>query len=202
MRLHATMGLIVGLGLATAGAAPAQEADPDALVEALREGGHVLYMRHASTETDYADQVGAEMGDCSTQRMLSEAGWREAREIGRAIARLGIPVGEVLSSEYCRAWRTADLAFGRHEKTPSLNFAPAENYSEAQIAQLREGVAPLLAAPPPPGLNTVIVGHDDPFEAATGTYPEPMGVAYVIRPEGGEGFKVLGHIPPDGWPEG
>lgn len=202
MRPHARMGMVLSLGLIAAGAASAQEAEPDALVEALREGGHVLYIRHASTETDYADQVEAEMGDCSTQRMLSEEGWREARAIGRAIARLGIQVGEVISSEYCRAWQTADLAFGRHEKTPALNFAPAEDYSEAQVAQMSEGTTPLLAAPPPPGLNTVIVGHDDPFEAATGIYPEPMGVAYVIRPEGGGEFEILGQIAPDAWPEG
>jgi hypothetical protein len=26
----------------------------------------------------------------------------------------------------------------------------------------------------------VIVGHDDVFEAATGIYPEPQGVAYIL----------------------
>ena len=48
----------------------------------------------------------------------------------------------------------------------------------------------------------MIVGHDDPFEAATGIYPEPQGVAYVLRPDGAGGFEVLGHIDPDAWPAG
>ena len=74
---------------------------PADLVAALREGGHVGFVRHGSTESDYADQIDAVMGDCSTQRGLSEAGWREAREIGAAFERLEIPVGAVFSSEYC-----------------------------------------------------------------------------------------------------
>jgi phosphohistidine phosphatase SixA len=132
--------------------------------------------------------------------MLSARGWEEAKALGRAFVRLGIPVGHVVSSEYCRAWQTADLAFGRFEMTPALNFAAAEEYTEEQLATMRESVAPLLTAPPAPGTNTVIVGHDDPFEAATGIYPEPMGVAFVLRPDGNGGFEVLGSIPPDGWP--
>ncbi len=60
---------------------------------------------------------------------------------------------------------------------------------------------PFVSAMPPEGVNTVIVAHDDPFEAVSDIYPEPMGVAYVLKPEGEEGFEVLGHIVPDGWAE-
>jgi phosphohistidine phosphatase SixA len=142
------------------------------LVDALKKGGYIIYFRHAQTEKDYADQIEAKMGDCSTQRMLSEAGWKQAREIGIAFEKMGIPVGKVYSSEYCRAWQTADLAFGQYQKNIGLNFAPAEEYTEAQIKQMREGVMPLLTDIPPKGTNTIIVGHDDVFEAATGIYPE------------------------------
>jgi len=107
------------------------------LLATLQAGGNVIFIRHAATEKDFADQVSAVMGDCSTQRTLSEAGWRQARAIGKAFAELQIPVGEVYSSEYCRAWQTADLAFGRHRKTPDLNFEPAEDYSEEQSVAMR-----------------------------------------------------------------
>jgi phosphohistidine phosphatase SixA len=176
-------------------AADAMEAET--LVGALREGGHVIFIRHAATETDYADQVDAVMGDCSTQRTLSETGWTAAKRIGAAIASLGIPVGEVLGSEYCRAWQTADLVFGRYDKTPALNFEPAEDYTDAQFAAIRERMLPLMTAAP--GTNRVLVGHDDPFEAATGIYPEPIGVANVVRP-GSDGPEVLGRIEPGAWP--
>jgi broad specificity phosphatase PhoE len=173
---------------------------PARLVEALRRGGHVIYIRHAATQREGADQVSAVMGDCATQRMLSEEGWQQARAMGAAFRRLRIPVGAVISSEYCRAWQTADLAFGRYAKNAALNFEPAEDYTEAQEAAMRARVRPLLSAvPPPPGQNTVLVGHDDPFEAATGLYPEPMGVAWVVRPGGPDGFTLLGRIRPDAW---
>ena len=172
---------------------------PERLVEALRAGGHIIYIRHAATQREGADQVSAVMGDCATQRMLSEEGWQQARAIGEAFRRLRIPVSEVISSEYCRAWQTADLAFGRYTKNAALNFEPAEDYTDAQEAAMRARVRPLLSALPPAGQNTVIVGHDDPFEAATGIYPEPMGVAWVVRPGGPEGFTLLGQIKPDSW---
>jgi phosphohistidine phosphatase SixA len=172
---------------------------PQRLVEALRRGGHVVYIRHAATQREGADQVSAVMGDCATQRMLSEEGWRQARALGAAFRRLNIPVGEVVSSEYCRAWQTADLAFGRYAKNAALNFEPAEDYTDAQEAAMRERLRPLLAARPPAGRNMVLVGHDDPFEAATGVYPEPMGVTWVIRPGGPGGFTLLGQIRPGDW---
>ncbi|MEM8648758.1 MAG: histidine phosphatase family protein [Pseudomonadota bacterium] len=173
--------------------------EPQALIDAMKEGGHVVFIRHATTEKDYADQVDAVMGDCSTQRTLSEAGWEEAKALGEAFRKHEIPVGNVVSSQYCRAWQTADLAFGRFEKTADLNFEPAEDYTDAQMETMRGQMVPHLSATPEEG-NTVLVGHDDPFDAATGIYPEPMGVVFVLQPSGEGSFTVLGSIAPDAWP--
>ena len=49
------------------------------------------------------------------------------------------------------------------------------------------------------GGNLVIVAHDDPFEATTGIYPEPMGVCYVVKPLGDAKLEILGFIPPSAW---
>ncbi len=185
--------------LASGAARAADPANPDDLVTALRQGGLVIYMRHASTEKDYADQLTADPLVCGTQRVLSEQGWAQARDIGEAISALGIPVGEVVASQYCRAWQTADLAFGRYTKNAALNFEPAEDYTPEQITAMRERVLPLIQAPVPSGENRVIVGHDDPFEAVTGIYPEPQGVTFVLRPNA-DGVEVLGQILPDQWP--
>ncbi len=195
------LAIFGALALATTGgtAAANEGQAPEALIEALQGGGHVIFIRHAATEIDYADQVDAVMGDCSTQRSLSEAGWQDARNIGAAFTYYRIPVAEVISSEYCRSWQTADLAFGRYIKTSDLNFEPAEEYTDEQMAAMRERVTPHLAAEPPEGFNIVLVGHDDPFDAATGIYPEPMGVAFVLRPDGNGGFDVLGSIEPRAW---
>ena len=48
-------------------------------------------------------------------------------------------------------------------------------------------------------MNTVLVGHDDVFEAATGIYPEPQGVAYVLKPDGQGGFEILANMMPEDW---
>ena len=200
-RFTSVLVLVAGIPWALGQDAAAAEMTSAELVSALKDGGHVVFIRHATTERDYADQVDATMGDCSTQRTLSEAGWREARTIGRAFERLAIPVGEVISSQYCRAWQTADLAFGRYAQTADLNFEPAEEYTEAQTTAMRERLLPHLSRVPSAGLNTVLVGHDDPFEAATGIYPEPMGITFVLRPRGDGEFDILGSIAPDAWPE-
>lgn len=190
---------ILSLSLVQIAQAEDQQLSQAALIEALQEGGVTLYIRHAATESDYADQVTADPLNCATQRVLSEEGWRDARQIGEAIAGLGIEIGTVTSSQYCRAWQTADLAFGRYQKTPALNFEPAEEYTDEQFAAMRARVLPLMHESVR-GEVTVIVGHDDPFEAATGIYPEPQGVAYVVRTDEAGALSVLGAIGPHDWP--
>ncbi len=169
------------------------------LLSALKEGGYVIYFRHAQTEKDYADQVTADVNNCSTQRTLSESGWQDAETIGSAFQAKEIPVGMVISSQYCRAWQTAKLAFGKYEKNPALNFLPFEDYTDAQVEQMKANVMPLLTATPDTGTNTIIVGHDDIFESATGIYPDPQGMAYVVKPDGQGAFEVIANLIPEEW---
>lgn len=169
------------------------------LVQALRQGGHIIYFRHGSTEIDYADQMVAKMGYCHSQRMLSEKGWQQARKIGIGFQALQIPVDKVYSSEYCRAWQTADLAFGRYQKDARLNFLPKAEYDQMDTAQMKKTVLPFLTTIPAQGKNNVIVGHDDIFEAATGIYPEPQGVAFVLTPNDRGGFEIVAKVLPDEW---
>jgi len=171
------------------------------LLSALQEGGHVIYFRHAQTEKDYADQADPSMSldDCETQRKLNEVGIGQAEAIGAAFTEKAIPVGDVIASEYCRAWQTADLAFGTHEKNADLNFLPFEDYTDEQVEEMKSNVMPLLTAVPADGTNTVIVGHDDIFEAATGIYPDPQGMAYVLTPDGSGGFIIQANMLPEEW---
>ena len=54
---------------------------------------------------------------------------------------------------------------------PNLNFLPFEDYTDEQVEEMKSNVMPLLTAFPGDGANTVMVGHDDIFEAATGNLP-------------------------------
>ncbi|NJK48036.1 histidine phosphatase family protein [Candidatus Gracilibacteria bacterium] len=170
--------------------------------------GHTLitqgiyqYIRHPQTDKDYADQADPKMklDDCETQRKLNDVGIKQAKDIGAAFTAKKIPVDEVITSEYCRAWKTADLAFGKHKKNAKLNFLPFEEYTEEQVQQMKTNVTPLLTTVPPSGKNTVIVGHDDIFEAATGIYPDPQGMAYVLTPDGKGGFVIQANMLPEDW---
>ncbi len=82
---------------------PARSApDPAlALIDRVRDGGHVLVMRHATTEQT-TDEAGQVIGDCSTQRNLSAQGREQARTMGAAMRALRVPVGDLRASALCR----------------------------------------------------------------------------------------------------
>jgi phosphohistidine phosphatase SixA len=171
------------------------------LLKSLRQGGYVIYIRHAQTDKDYADQADPklDLSNCGTQRTLSEMGWAQAKSIGAGFRAARIPVGNVISSDYCRAWQTADLAFGTYKRDSALNFAKSEEYNAAQRLQMKTAVMPLLTAMPRSGTNTVLVGHDDVFDSATGIYPKPQGMAYILKPDGRGKFEILAKMPAEGW---
>ena len=171
------------------------------LLNALRKGGHIIYIRHAQTDKDYADQADPKLDlmNCGTQRTLSNKGWEQAKNIGSGFRKASIPVGKVFASDYCRAWQTADLAFGTFKRTSALNFVKSEEYNAAQRLEMKTAVMPLLTAMPTAGTNTVIVGHDDVFDAATGYYPKPQGMAYILKPDGQGKFTIVATVAAEGW---
>jgi phosphohistidine phosphatase SixA len=171
------------------------------LLGALKKGGHIIYFRHAQTTKDYADQADPkiDLKNCETQRKLSDVGIKQAKDIGTAFTAKNIPVGDVIASHFCRAWKTADLAFGKHQKNSKLNFLPFEDYTDAQVKEMKANIMPLLTAVPKSSKNTIIVGHDDVFEAGTGIYPDPQGMAYVLTPDGKGSFKLVANLLPEEW---
>ena len=170
------------------------------LLSELQNGGYVIYFRHAQTEKKNADQVTVDVNNCSTQRVLSEVGLQQALTIGEGFETSEIPIGTVTTSEYCRAWSTAALAFGYYEKDSALNFLPVEDYTDEQVEQIKANITPLLTAVPEDGTNSIIVGHDN-FESATGIYPDPQGIAYIVKPDDNGGFEVVANMLPEEWGE-
>ena len=178
------------------------------LANDLRRGGYVIYLRHARTNKDWGDQVSPtlNLAVCNTQRRLSPAGKQEAMVIGQGVKAARIPVGQVISSDYCRAYNTAQLAFGRYTKNSNLNFLPCVECTPQDYKEYSRRVSPLLSAKPASGTNTFLVGHDDPFQGVTmdveppnGIYPDPMGVSYVVRPMGNGKFQLVAKLLPTQW---
>ena len=152
--------------------APAAERDGAALVAALRGGGHVLYFRHAATDWAQNDQI-SQAGDwksCDGGRMrqLSETGRTTAQLIGLALRTLAVPVGEVVSSEYCRTAETARLmGLGAVRTTTEIMNLRSQDFVGGRDAAVTRARA-LLARPPAPGTNRIMVGHGNLMRAATG----------------------------------
>lgn len=147
--------LLLG-GLASAQSVP-RGVTSDLLMQ-LRSGGLVLYFRHFDTQGTDAPNVTPD--DCTTQRTLSEPGRGNAREVGRILRELRVPVGNVLSGEYCRNLDSAALLVGRVTPTPALNNPYFRSGSEADRLKVAADLRALLRMPPRAGTNTVIVTHE------------------------------------------
>jgi len=64
------------------------------LIASLKNGGHVIYIRHTTTDVSKTDQNREDLSDWNKQRNLSDKGRKEAVAIGLAFRAMAIPVGD------------------------------------------------------------------------------------------------------------
>ncbi len=204
--LHCTIGLrcaaaIAALALALPASAervsspdPAHALEGAALLRALRAGGLTLYFRHTATDFTQNDAAMTGHADCATQRNLSEAGRSQARRIGETIRALGLPVGEVIASPFCRTMETGRLMFGRAEPSTVVRGYEGSSSANADYGKL----VALLASPPAAGTLRMITSHGNPFRAVAGPPHLDEGEAAVLKPAGA-GFVVVARIRRDEW---
>ncbi len=169
----------------------------EALIAALRDGGLVVLMRHTSTDS-YVPGVGDhDISDCTTQRNLDDRGREEAKAVGKAIVTLGIPVGPILSSPYCRCVETGELAFGGVVPVPELAVFDQLSAPEkdARATQIRN----MLNDKPEAGHNTVLITHTGTLLYTFGLQIRPEGIAHVFRPAEFGNAIYLGRVLPEEW---
>lgn len=195
------------LALILAGvAAFAAEAQPSPadLLSALRAGGLVVVMRHASSPGQTPDAAAADPANTARERQLDEAGRTSAEAMGEALRRLDVPAGRVLASPTYRTRQTARLiGFPEPElaeelATPEGGMAPDAAVMEERGAWLRERAAER----PPAGTNTLIVTHGGNLSTAFGGLANRAeeGDAFVFQPDGAGASALLGRIPIAAWP--
>ena len=191
----ALLGALAGCGGSDRDAGPV---GPLEVVDRLRDGGYVVFLRHAATDHSQKDRLGVPLTDCRGQRNLNDVGRAQARSIGEVWRELELPLGDVLSSGYCRTRQTAELAFGRATIVPTLTGIPAEMVGTytGRVRALRR----MLGAEPQAGTNTVIVGHIANLEAATKVEIEE-GDAAVFEPLGDSRYRLLAELPATAWPQ-
>jgi phosphohistidine phosphatase SixA len=168
----------------------AQELKGEALFAALKQGGYVIYLRHATSDAAQNDADPIKRDDCQTQRNLSEEGRVQAKAIGKAMSALGIAADKVLSSPYCRTIDTGKLAFGAAQAADALYYS--EGLSPEAAAQALAELKRMLGAAPAAGKNTVLVGHTSNLKAAAGVWPRSEGAAVVLQPKADGSFGVVG----------
>nr|WP_315427612.1 histidine phosphatase family protein [uncultured Albidiferax sp.] len=174
--------------LACYGPAAAQDSDAAAW-EALRSHGVVLF-RHANAP-GVGDPPNFKLGDCGTQRNLDAAGKEQARQLGQRFTALNIPVGAVLSSEWCRARDTANLAFpGKVQDQPVFNSFFDNSASAAQ--QTAAARALLLAWRGPGAL--VVFTHQVNMTELSGIFP--ASAEGVVLRRVGQNLQVVGRVRP------
>ena len=159
---------------------------------ALQNGSIVLF-RHADAP-GIGDPAGFRLGDCGTQRNLSEAGRDQARRIGERFRSRAVKVGAVLSSQWCRTRDTAELAFpGMARDDPGFNSTFGDRSSTA--GQTGAALATLKRWRGPGAL--VVVTHQVNITALTGR-ATASGEGIVVRPRG-DGIEALASLPPRGY---
>jgi phosphohistidine phosphatase SixA len=155
----------------------------------LRDGGHVVLLRHAMTDGT-ADPTNFDIANCRTQRKLSERGRQQARKTGALLAARAETTERILSSRYCRCLDTAKLAFEDAPVEPMASLDPPS--SDPVIAKTaHDDVMKEIAAYSGSG-NLIIVTHLENIEAWTGE-PAREGEALIVQPQG-DNLHVLGRV--------
>ena len=197
----------IGMVLTLIGSASAQSQglegrDPKQLVQALRSGGYVILFRHGATFSDQADTDPFNFNDVTKQRNLNQKGKDLAKAFGEAIRQVGIPVGEVFTSNFNRAFETAVLAgFKDVEKTADLTeggliVSPDENYRRAVALRA------MLTRAPEQGKNTFLITHKPNIVDALGKdwFDVREGEASIFKPEGGK-YQLVTRVEMEDWPK-
>jgi hypothetical protein len=142
----------------------------------LRQGGVVVVLRHALAPGTF-DPPQFELGNCSTQRLLSEEGRSQARRIGSWFSTQQLWPRQVRSSPWCRCIDTATLAFGQARTWPALGSPYGRSAADKTLAQqeLREALAEV-----PAGSFDVWVTHSFVIDALLGA-SVASGAGFVVR---------------------
>lgn len=167
------------------------------LLDRMRQGGLVLYLRHATSDTDIPDQPRLDPNRCETQRPLTVEGRKLAARLGHHIQAAHIPIGDIHAGPLCRTRETAMLAFGRMQVDPLLMYTA--HLTSVQKKPIIDNTRRLLSTPVAPGSNRVVVAHAPNLADLLGYFVKPEGTMVVFAPLGQGRFEYLASITPDDW---
>ncbi|MET3660218.1 histidine phosphatase family protein [Aquamicrobium ahrensii] len=160
----------------------------DAGWAALRDGGHVVLLRHAMISGS-TEPANFDIDKCNTQRNLSDRGKQQARKIGALFGARAARIERVESSRYCRCLETARLAFGGQPEALDALDPLSEDAEER--ARQKEAILEEIRTYSGSDL-LVLVTHLENIQEVTGVSPRE-GEAVIVAPDG-DGVRVLGRV--------
>ena len=143
----------------------ADAAELDGLVPSLKSGGYVIVFRHGATDDSQKDVFPFKFDDMSAQRQLNEKGRNTAHEIGVALKKLSVPIGDIYTSRLNRAVETGKLIGGKDvSPTDALTDSSSGSASgmanpDGKNAKAGRAVRELVDAAPKAGLNNLAITH-------------------------------------------
>lgn len=149
------------------------------LWQALAHPRAVALMRHALAPGT-GDPPGFVLGDCATQRVLSDAGRAQARAAGAALRARGVTFDAVFAGRWCRVRDTAVLMdVGTVRETPALDsFFADRAEGPARTVEARA----LIDATPG---RLLLVTHQVNITALSGVTPASGEIVVLVPGPGG-----------------
>jgi phosphohistidine phosphatase SixA len=176
------------------------------LIAALRAGGYVVYWRHATADALPDDRNDLGTADnpkvpdwwrkCDSQytRQLSPVGIAQATEIGEQLRKHEIPFGRMVTSEFCRNVRTAEL----------MNLGIAIELSKGitnyvyDDSKTCDHTYALLRESPRPGTNTGVIGHTQHISCPLISKPDEA-MAVIFKPDGAGNTEFIRRVLASQW---
>jgi len=178
------------------GCANTRTIESHSLLSDLQSGGYVIFFRHAATDHTQEDTDFNNLANCDAQRRLDEKGKAQAALIGEGFKSGRIPVGEVVSSHYCRCINTAKIAFGRVET--SNDITSLQGISADELARRLNRIRELSNTQPAEGKNNIYVSHKILLKEALLQIIEE-GDAIILKPQNGSQARVIRIVKPEDW---
>jgi phosphohistidine phosphatase SixA len=211
IRAAAIIGVLLGSGQAsaqtwaqtpeqTSGQTSGQTLSGPGLVAALRQGGYVIVMRHASSPAMPPDKAHANPDNVRLERQLDAAGREGATAMGAALRELKIPIGAVLTSPTYRARETVTYA-GLPNPQPVDQLGDGGQSMQAVGDAAGAWLRARVSQPPAAGTNTILVTHLPNITRAFPDWqPAPGdGESVVLRPAANGQAQVVARVRIEEW---
>tara|TARA_B110000027_G_scaffold93921_1_gene99208 strand:+ start:1021 stop:1581 length:561 start_codon:yes stop_codon:yes gene_type:complete len=116
---------------------PLKANSDDKLQNILKEGGKLIFIRHANAPGG-GDPEGFDLSNCDSQRNLDKEGINQSKSIGEFFSKNNIGIDKVISSEWCRCKETASYAFKNYETKNFLNSFFSKKFEHNKTNQIKE----------------------------------------------------------------